>query len=230
MGSLGHKVSQTCEEVSPMRFDFDPVRTPALLIALVLGLTIHEFAHAWTADRLGDPTARYAGRVTLNPLAHLDPIGGIMLLLMVVGLSPITWGKPVPINPFYLRGGRRGVALATAAGPLSNLLLAVTIALLWRLIHAATGAELGYDSNLRLILIILLYANVVLTVFNLIPIPPLDGFGILEGLAPPSWLRHLEPLRQYGPMILLLVVVSGISLWSRPIDALFRLVASLAGL
>jgi Zn-dependent protease len=210
--------------------DFDPVRTPALLVALVLGLTIHEFAHAWTADRLGDPTARYAGRVTLNPVAHLDPLGAIMLALMVVGLSPITWGKPVPINPFYLRWGRRGAALATAAGPLSNLLLAVTIALLWRLIHATTGVELAYDSNLRDVLVILLYANVVLTVFNLIPIPPLDGFGILEGLAPPSWLRHLEPIQQYGPYILLLIVITGISLWNRPINALYRLVASLAGL
>lgn len=182
-------------------------------IALVLGLTIHEFAHAWTAHRLGDPTPKWAGRVTLNPLAHLDPIGAIMLVLMIIGRAPIAWGKPVPINPAYMRWGRRGAALATAAGPLSNFLLALVMALLLRLASAiapeATARAFLNSEGLQLLVFNLIIMNVVLASFNLIPIPPLDGFGILEGIAPPSWDRFLSPLRQYGIWILLFLVMAG---------------------
>lgn len=209
---------------------FDPVSILSMAIALLLGLTIHEFAHAWAANRLGDPTPRWAGRVTLNPLAHLDPIGGVMFVLMILGFAPIAWGKPVPINPAYMRGGRRGAALATAAGPASNLVLALGVALLWRLIHEFTGAYLPYGAGARTLLLALMGVNVALAAFNLIPLPPLDGFGILEGVAPYSWLRVLEPLRRYGMWILLLVVLGGGALWSPLFQGLYRLVALVAGL
>ncbi len=176
-------------------------------IALLLGLTFHEFSHAWVANRLGDPTPRWAGRVTLNPIAHLDPLGALMFILMILGLAPIAWGKPVPINPDYMRGGRRGAALATVAGPASNLALALAVALIWRLIHTLTGATLSYDSGAYLLVRNLIVINLVVACFNLIPVPPLDGFGILEGIAPPSWDRVLVPLRQYGVIILVILIM-----------------------
>lgn len=209
---------------------FDPVYILSMAIALLVGLTLHEFSHAWAANRLGDPTPRWAGRVTLNPLAHLDPIGGVMFVLMILGFAPIAWGKPVPINPAYMRGGRRGAALATAAGPASNLALALGVAVLWRLIHQFTGARLPYGTGAYTLLLALMGVNVALAAFNLIPLPPLDGFGILEGVAPYSWLRVLEPLRRYGMWILLLVVLGGGALWSPVSRGLYRLVASVAGL
>ncbi len=209
---------------------FDPVYILSMAIALLVGLTLHEFSHAWAANRLGDPTPRWAGRVTLNPLAHLDPIGGVMFVLMILGFAPIAWGKPVPINPAYMRGGRRGAALATAAGPASNLALALGVAVLWRLIHQFTGARLPYGTGAYTLLLALMGVNVALAAFNLIPLPPLDGFGILEGVAPYSWLRVLEPLRRYGMWILLLVVLGGGALWSPLFRGLYRLVASVAGL
>lgn len=182
-------------------------------IALLLGFTVHEFSHAWVADLLGDPTPRWNGRVTLNPIAHLDPIGAIMMLLMVLGWAPIAWGKPVPINPAYMRGGRRGAALATAAGPLSNIVLALLVALMVRLgltlAPASTARGLLSNEGLSLLIQNLIAFNVVLAAFNLIPIPPLDGFGILEGLAPPQWDRYLAPLRQYGMWILLFLILAG---------------------
>lgn len=207
-------------------------------IALILGLTIHEFAHAWTANRLGDPTPRWAGRVTLNPIAHLDPIGALMLLLMILGRAPLAWGKPVPINPTYMRWGRRGAALATLAGPLSNFLLALAVALLWRIVHVTTGLTLPYGSGAAILIGSLMVYNIVLAAFNLIPIPPLDGFGILEGLAPFSWERFLAPLRQYGVWILLFLILSsnllgGFSplgtIWRPIFEALWGVVVWVAG-
>ncbi len=197
-------------------FDLSLPYIVSAAIALLLGLTIHEFAHAWVANLLGDPTPRRHGRVTLNPLAHLDPVGTVMIVLSMLGRAPIGWGKPVPINPWQMRWGRRGAALATAAGPLSNVLFALVILLLLRLAFAlnqnGTEAALwnGWDPTpLNILLNTLVFFNVGFAAFNLIPIPPLDGFGIIEGLAPPSWERLLVPLRQYGMWILVgLVTVS----------------------
>jgi len=213
------------------------------VIALLLGLTIHEFAHAWTANRLGDPTPRWAGRVTLNPLAHLDPIGSIMFLLMVVGWAPIAWGKPVPINPGYMRWGRRGAALATVAGPLSNLLLALLVGLLLRLSlligRTAVVDALNNSRGLSILLSSLMIYNVALAAFNLIPLPPLDGFGILEGISPPSWEHFLGGVRRYGLWILLFLLLSGnllgplnpVSfLWGNIFRAFWRLVRLVSGL
>jgi Zn-dependent protease len=182
-------------------------------LALLLGLTIHEFAHAWTANKLGDPTPRLHGRVTLNPLAHLDPLGTFMLVLAMIGVSPIGWGKPVPINPYYMRWGRRGVLLTSFAGPLSNLILALIIAVIvriaWTVTPTGTANVLMSSPGLVSLIFWLIVMNVSLAIFNLLPIPPLDGFGILEGLVPPSWDRVMAFLRQYGMWILLFLLFFG---------------------
>jgi Zn-dependent protease len=188
-------------------------RVLSTAIVLVLGITFHEFAHAWTANWLGDPTPRYQGRVTLNPLAHFDPLGGLMILLTILGISPIGWGKPVQINPYYLRWGRRGQLLTSLAGPLSNLMLAFVAAVILRIAWVASpggmARALGTSDGLWYLAYNLVALNVVLAVFNLLPIPPLDGFHILEGLVPPSWDGILAFLRQYGMWILLLLLIGG---------------------
>ena len=146
-----------------------PLAFVIVALALVLSLTVHEFAHALVADRLGDPTPRRAGRVSLNPFRHLDPLGTLLLLVAGFGFA-----RPVPINPRNL--GRWGTLWATAAGPLSNLLIALVCALL--------AAALPYSSLLEVILSTVLGVNVVLAVFNLLPIPLLDGSRILGALVP----------------------------------------------
>ncbi|MGB9803754.1 site-2 protease family protein [Desulfofundulus sp.] len=172
--------------------------TGIMLPAIVLGLTLHELAHGLVADRLGDPTARYQGRLTLNPLAHVDIIGLIMLLGVGFG-----WAKPVPINPYNFRGDmRRGIILVSLAGPLANILLAIAGA-----VAMGLGAwKLPYGRDIVLKIIDL---NVILAVFNLLPIPPLDGSKILACLLPgrQSWLYTLE---NYGTIILLLLLFTGI--------------------
>jgi len=179
-------------------------------IALLLGLTVHEFSHAWVALRMGDRTAKQAGRVTLNPLAHLDLSGAIMFLLLVLGLAPIAWGKPVPINPYYMRKRRWGVVLSTAAGPLSNLTLALVIAGIVRLLFTVIpGALESLTAGPFLLIANLLIVNVALALFNLLPIPPLDGFHILEAFAPPTWDRALAFVHAYGPWILMALLFTG---------------------
>jgi len=166
--------------------------------AIVLGLTIHEFAHGWTAYRLGDPTARYQGRLTLNPAAHIDVIGLIMLFIAGFG-----WAKPVPVNPVNLRGNmRRSMMLVSLAGPAANLVLAVAGAI-------ALGLGLWHISLGREIVVEIIRINVVLAVFNLLPVPPLDGSKILAGLLPgrQEWLYTLE---NYGVIILLVLLFTGI--------------------
>ncbi len=188
---------------------FNLLEIVSVAIALLLGLTFHEFSHAWVASKLGDPTARMAGRVTLNPIAHLDPLGTIMMIAMVLGFAPIAWAKPVPINPAYMRGGRRGMALTSVAGPVSNMIFALAVALIWRAIHSLTGLALVPGSGADFLVGNLMGINILLACFNLIPIPPLDGFGILEGIAPPSWDRFMFGLRQYGMWVLLFLILAG---------------------
>jgi Zn-dependent protease len=172
------------------------------LIAIVVGLVVHEFAHAWTASLFGDKTAKLAGRVTLNPVAHLDPIG----LLMIV-FAPFGWAKPVPVNPLNFRRPRLGMVVVALAGPLSNLLLAVLVALFFKLYFSANpDADLltGFVPNLLRISFIV---NVALFVFNLIPIFPLDGSRIVSGLLPYRWEVRYRKLELYGPFILLMLVI-----------------------
>ncbi|OAT86448.1 site-2 protease family protein [Desulfotomaculum copahuensis] len=169
-----------------------------MLPGIVLGLTLHELAHGWTAYRMGDHTARDQGRLTLNPAAHVDIIG--LILLFVAGFG---WAKPVPVNPFNFRGDRRrGMMLVSLAGPATNLLLAVLGAVLLGL----GGWKLPYGQE---ILSALIQINVVLAIFNLIPVPPLDGSKILAGLLPGSqrWIYGLE---QYGTIVLLFLLFTGV--------------------
>lgn len=170
--------------------------------ALLISLTVHEFSHALAAYIQGDTTAHDAGRLTLNPLAHIDPIGTVLLpgLLLLSG-SPIMfgWAKPVPFNPFNLRNGRIGSLLVGLAGPLSNIALCILFGI------ALKFALLAYEPSNFLILFLatLMVMNFVLGVFNLIPIPPLDGSKILESVAPPRMFPFIAFLEQYGSYLLI---------------------------
>jgi Zn-dependent protease len=153
-----------------------PQEIAAFLLSLLIAIDVHEFAHAWMANDLGDPTARYYGRLSLNPLVHLDPMGTMMMLFSIVYGFGIGWGKPVPVNPMYLRKGPRvGMGMVAAAGPLSNLVLAAIIAIPIRL-----GLRLPW--SVVSLLLIVISVNIGIALFNLLPIPPLDGASILQGI------------------------------------------------
>lgn len=172
-------------------------------IVLLVAFTIHELAHAYTADYLGDPTPRRQGRITLNPLAHLDPFGTIMLLISGFG-----WAKPVMVNPLNLRGNyRTSMAIVALAGPLSNILMAVLFAIPFRLglMQASMGSG-GVIPSPASLLTQFVFINVVLALFNLIPVPPLDGFKILQGVLPAEMAYQLRPLEQYGFLILIFLI------------------------
>jgi Zn-dependent protease len=168
-----------------------------------LGITVHEFSHAWSALMLGDDTAQRQGRVTLNPLSHLDPVGSIGILFLVIGGFGIGWGRPVPIVPSRLRGHRRGMGATAIAGPLSNVLLAAIFVVPLRFGHVVPGSA-AYVFLRQIVLI-----NILLAAFNMIPIPPLDGSKILTGILPNFWYPYLAPLEQYGVVILLVLIVFG---------------------
>lgn len=162
---------------------------------IVVSLSIHEFAHAWAADKLGDPTPRYQGRLTLNPLAHLDPLGTVLLVVLGFG-----WGKPVQIDPFNLKNPMRDSALIAAAGPLSNILLACLFAVTFPLIYAFIGSS----QILVNIQTFLIFYNVMLAVFNLVPVYPLDGSKIVLALLPKrTAIEYDQIMSQYGLYILL---------------------------
>ena len=174
---------------------------------MIVALTIHEAAHAWTADRLGDPTARLLGRVSLNPLVHIDPIGTILLPLLAIfsGLPILGWAKPVPVNVSRLRHHRRDFMIVAAAGPISNLLQAFVIAGVFRTLYDPSASDL-----LPAILKDAVTTNLVLAFFNLIPIPPLDGGNVLAGLVPESAARVIDQVRQFGFIALYALMLSGI--------------------
>jgi len=178
------------------------------IITLVIAFTVHEFSHAWTADQQGDPTARRQGRLTLNPLAHLDLLGS--LLLLVAGFG---WAKPVPFNPYNLRSGpRTGTAIVAAAGPFSNLVLALLAAIPFRLgvvNQFSLGAAGRFLPTLPDFLFTFIFINLILLFFNLIPLPPLDGHKIATGLLPDPLAGFFERLTPYGPMLLLLLLFVG---------------------
>lgn len=180
----------------------------ALLVGLVIGITVHECAHAWSANELGDPTARYQGRISLNPIVHLDPVGTMLMLYSLLVGFGIGWGKPTPVNPRYFKYGPRvGLALVSVAGPLSNILTAIVFALPLRL-----GIPL--PGTLEIFLWFVVLANIGLAVFNLIPIPPLDGFSILMGILSQirgwwsfqltQWLRVVEA---QGPLVFIFILM-----------------------
>lgn len=185
-------------------------------IALLVAITVHEFAHAFVADRLGDPTARLLGRLTLNPLAHLDPLGTILLLLIGFG-----WGKPVEFDQYNLKRPRQDAAVIALAGPFSNLLLASAASILWRVM----------DPSYSIFLYIFILRNVQLAVFNLIPVHPLDGGKILVGLLPKGSAHAVDLfLRRYGVWVLLITIFplfGGFSLISAVISPLVNLLMSI---
>ena len=184
-------------------------------IVLLFSLTIHEMAHAWTADRLGDPTARLLGRVSLNPLVHADPIGTILfpLVAMTTGLRfLIGWAKPVPVNIRQLRHPRRDYVLVAAAGPASNLVLAVIAAVLLRIVPVSpyTLNEPNVSAPLATFLAAAMQTNLLLAIFNMIPIPPLDGGNVLGGLLPPRLAYQYDSMiRPYGFILLYVLMFTG---------------------
>lgn len=176
----------------------------ARAIVLLVAFTVHELAHAVVADRLGDPTPRRQGRITLNPLAHLDPLGTIMLLVSGFG-----WAKPVMVQPAYMRGNpRTSLGIVAAAGPLSNLLMAIifSIPLQLGLVDMSSTSDSSIIPSLSFLLFQFIFINLILLFFNLIPIPPLDGYKILTAILPAEMAYQLRPLEQYGFMILLLAI------------------------
>jgi len=182
------------------------------MIVLLFSLTVHEMAHAWTADRFGDPTARLLGRVSLNPVVHADLIGTIVfpLIAMVSGAPLLGWAKPVPVNIRYLRHPRRDYVLVAAAGPASNLVLAVGAAIVLAVmpISPQTLDQPTVTVPLAAILSQLIRLNVLLAVFNMIPIPPLDGGNVLAGVLPVSMAALFNRLRPYGFLLLYALILS----------------------
>ncbi len=187
--------------------NFTVAQLLATVIALLVAFTVHEAMHALVAYRLGDTTAQRAGRLSLNPAVHLDPMG--TLLVLVAGFG---WGKPVPVNPWNLRpAGRAGMGMVAVAGPLSNLLMAFLFAAPFRA-DMITREMMGGSAlipGIGQILLSIVVLNVYLALFNLLPIAPLDGFNVVMGLVPDSWARVLWDTRRYGPVILLVLVISG---------------------
>ncbi len=200
-------------------------------IMLLVGFPVHEFAHALAAYQLGDSTAKLMGRLTLNPIAHFDPLGGIILAVSFIGAGfGFGWAKPTPVNPANLAGGPRGEALVAAAGPLSNLVLAIAAALPLRYLTANPDLADQIPQLLILILALFVYINLVLMIFNLLPIPPLDGSRVLFAFLSPRAAWQWRPmLEQYGFILILLLffLPPGNSIGGRiliPIlDALFSL-------
>lgn len=179
------------------------------IIVLLTAFSVHEFAHAWTADYFGDDTPRMNGRLTLNPLAHLDPMGSLMLIVAGFG-----WAKPVPVNPYALRKNSESALMwVSLAGPLSNFLLAILAAIPFRMGLVSVGDAFFSSGSLLPTLPEFLYQfiaiNLVLMLFNLIPLAPLDGEKIADYFFPPSWGDFLARIRPYGPMILLVLFIAG---------------------
>ncbi len=190
-------------------FNLDPATLIARIFVLIVAFTIHEFAHAWVATLFGDDTPRMNGRLTLNPISHLDPIGS--LLLLVAGFG---WAKPVPVNPYALqRRSSSALMWVSLAGPLSNFLMAAVAAIPFRLGLASLYAGFSPSSSIlpsfSMLMVQFIYINLLLMLFNLIPIAPLDGEKIAEYFFPPSWSRVMDTIRPYGPVILMAVIFVG---------------------
>lgn len=186
----------------------EAIRTFVILVVfLFVAFPVHEFAHAFAAYRLGDGTARLFGRLTLNPVAHFDPFGGLLLAVTLIssgGSSGFGWAKPTPVVPHNLRGGRRGEAIVAAAGPVSNLILAAAAAIPFRILLASHA---DMPSLVLTILLTFISINILLLVFNLVPVPPLDGSKVLFAFMSPATAYQVRPLlERYGFLILLAAI------------------------
>lgn len=166
--------------------------------SLAISISFHEAAHAWMANRLGDPTAKHLGRISLNPFDHIDPIGTVILplFLIISGLPVFGWAKPTPFNPWNLENPKRDSALISLAGPASNFAIAIVLALIFRVIR--------FD-----LLLSIIQLNLALGIFNLIPIHPLDGFKVVGGLLPKNLYLQWVQLERYGPILLLVLIFFG---------------------
>jgi Zn-dependent protease len=174
----------------------DPLFVLVLVMTLVVGLTVHEYSHAWSAFRLGDPTARAMGRMSLDPRRHLDVVGSLVFLIVGFG-----WARPVPIDPYRL--GRRGVLWVALAGPVSNVLMAAAALIPLRL---AGGSQIGLVAAALAFFGLL---NLNLAVFNMLPVSPLDGWKVMMGVVPDNVAWSLQQYERYGPMVLLLLIALG---------------------
>jgi len=199
----------------------DPPLLVGIIVALVAGITAHEFSHALVADLLGDHRPRALGRVSLNPLRHLDPLGSLFFIIAGFG-----WGKPVPVNAYALRPGRIGLTMVALAGPLANFVLAALVALAFRVLQL--GGLLDADFP-RLVVASIVFFNVLLGLFNLIPIPPLDGYNVVLPLLPPRQAFIVQRYAPYGYIGLLLLVVLSYGAVSGPLDWLFQLAGGVSG-
>jgi Zn-dependent protease len=175
---------------------------------ILVALSVHEAAHAWSADRLGDPTARLLGRVTLNPIKHIDPIGTVLMpaLMIATGLPILGWAKPVPVNISRLGHPRRDFMIVAAAGPLSNIAQALVAAVVVRALFFG-GADMGLWPA---ILLRFMYLNLILAFFNLIPVPPLDGGNVLAGLLPRPAAAVFERIRPFGFLVLYALIFTDV--------------------
>jgi Zn-dependent protease len=195
------------------------------IIVLVFSAIIHEFMHGWMADQLGDPTAKNSGRLTLNPIPHIDPVGSLLLpllqsfILVATGAGIVFgWAKPVPYNPYNLRDQKWGPAKVAAAGPAANLITAAFFGLLLRFLPVASP-------ELVMLFQIIVLINLLLMVFNLVPIPPLDGSKVIMPFLPLNWQIKYMRLEQYGMLLVILFIIVGLPVIFPIINLLFRLIA-----
>ncbi len=197
------------------------------LVVLIFSVVIHEVSHGLAADRLGDSTARLMGRLTLNPLKHLDPFGSIFLPLTLFFISGGTvifgWAKPVPYNPLYLKNPRRDAGLIALLGPVSNLVIASIFGVFLRLLYSA-----GYGTTLPLLNLFfsfIVLINVSLAVFNLLPLPPLDGYRVLAAVLPASAEPLSDFLDKYGYILFIFFIIFGLNLVKPLIYVIFRILS-----
>lgn len=177
--------------------DFTAAQIAGIAVALVVGITFHEFSHAFIADQLGDHRPRALGRVSLNPVAHIDPVGALVFVIAGFG-----WGKPVPVNVYALRPGRIGMAMVAAGGPVANVLVAVVAAVLYRVLEMSGAGGFALEIGRWVV-----YFNLLLALFNLIPIPPLDGYNVLLAFLPPRAAFSVQRYAPYGIIVLLLLIL-----------------------
>jgi Zn-dependent protease len=199
----------------------DPIWIIGVAVALVVGITCHEFSHALVADVFGDHQPRAMGRVSLNPVRHIDPLGAVFFIIAGFG-----WGRPVSVNVYGLRGGRRSMAWVSAAGPITNLVVALGFAVVYRVLILA-GDPVVWLTDILWVIVVL---NVVLAFFNLLPIPPLDGYNFVLAFLPVQQVFAVQRYAQYGLLVLLLLVVLTNTGGGGPLGTLFDAAASVARL